>query len=176
MGRSASNGTHPGARRNREEPSSLAEHLRELSAEVAALRETGAEALTDLLAHWLAAHYVAAARRAVEEAGSAGIALATLRGLAADAVALRKGDHSAARLRNEQEWLAIEREKDEARMRVKFEEWLKEPGIKERVCGPGLSHEERNRRMREIFGLPEKQRPGLSAEALSEIERAANLL
>ncbi|MEO6741978.1 MAG: hypothetical protein ABIP20_17170, partial [Chthoniobacteraceae bacterium] len=60
--------------------------------------------------------------------------------------------------------------------RKKFDEWLKEPGIKERICGTGLSPEERERRMREIFGLPEKGRGGISKESRAEIERAMNIL
>lgn len=134
------------------------------------------DSLTDTLAHWLSAHYAAAARNAAEEAGGSGIPLTVLRGLTADVVALRKGDHSAARLLIEREWVEIEREKGEERMRKQFEEWLKEPGVKERIHGKELSLEERQRRIREIFGVPEKNRGGISAETLAEIERAAKLL
>ena len=157
-------------------PLPLSAHLRELRAEVAELREAGAEALTDTLAHWLSSHYAAAARNAAEEAGGSGIPLTVLRGLTADVVALRKGDHSAARLLIEREWVEIERGKSEERMRRKFEEWLKEPGTNERLCGKGLSPEERERRMREIFGLPAKGRGGISPETREEIERAMRIL
>ena len=163
---SAAAGTH----------TALSQHLRELRAEVAELGETGTEAVTDTLARWLSAQYAAAARKAGEEAGRAGIPLTVLRGLTADVVALRKGDHSAARLLIEREWVGIEREKSDDRMRKKFEEWLKEPGTQERFHGKELSLAERQRRIREIFGLSEAERPGLSPETLAEIERAAKLL
>jgi hypothetical protein len=51
---------------------SLPQHIREIVAEVASLKEAGAEALTDTLAHWLTAHYVTAAKRAVANAGPEG--------------------------------------------------------------------------------------------------------
>ena len=152
------------------------EQARQLRAEVAAFAEAGVEPLTDTLAQWLTTQYVAAARKAGEEAGDVGIPLTVLRGLTADVVALRKGDHSAARLLIEREWVAIEREKNEDRMHAKFEEWLKEPGTQERIHGKELTLAERQRRIREIFGLSEAERPGLSPEALAEIERAAKLL
>lgn len=45
----------------------LAQHLRELSAEVEGLKAAGRESLTDMLAHWLAAHYTAAAGKVADE-------------------------------------------------------------------------------------------------------------
>ena len=152
------------------------EQARQLRAEVAAFAEAGVEPLTDTLAQWLTTQYISAARNAGEEAGGAGIPLTILRGLTADVVALRKGDHSAARLLIEREWVEIERGKSEERMRKQFEEWLKEPGTNERLCGKELSPEERERRMREIFGLPEKGRGGISPETREEIERAMRIL
>lgn len=152
------------------------EQARQLRAEVAAFAEAGVEPLTDTLAQWLTTQYISAARNAGEEAGGAGIPLTILRGLTADVVALRKGDHSAARLLIEREWVEIEREKSEARIRTKFEEWLKEPGTQERIHGKELTLAERQQRIREIFGLSEAERPGLSKETLAEIERAARLL
>ena len=152
------------------------EQARQLRAEVAAFAEAGSDALTDTLAQWLTTQYVAAARKAAEEAGGAGIPLAALRGLTADVVTLRKGDHSAARLLMEREWIEIERSKNEERMKRQFEEWLKEPGIRERLCGKNLTPEEREQRIREIFGLPEKRRGGISRETRAEIERAMHIL
>ena len=83
-----------------------------------------------------------------------------------------------AYLEIERERLELEKEKAEKWTDDKLEELLKQPQTKQRLCGEGLSAEERARRMREIFGLPpeEKRRRGLSAEALAEIERAAKLL
>ena len=95
-----------------------------------------------------------------------------------DIVELRKGDHTAERLQIERERLELEKDKTEKRMREKIEEILKQPETKRRLCGEGLSAEERVRRIREIFKLPpERERKnGLTPETLAEIERAAKLL
>ena len=98
--------------------------------------------------------------------------LRLLRALCVDIVELRRGDHSAARLKLEHARLELDRSKDEARLRQRFEEWVKQPQVKERVCGK-LSPEERQRRISEIFGRP---KAGLSAEALAIIEKAAKIM
>ena len=160
---------------------SLPQHIRELMAEVANLQKAGVEALTDTLAHWLTAHYVAAAKSAARKAGPKGMDLKTLRGLIADVVALRRGDHSAERLKIEREQLDLNRELSKERMEKLFLEWATKPENKRWICGSGLTLEERAKRMREIFGVsgshdPEKPPGGLSAEALKAIEKAAKLL
>ena len=98
----ADNNTNPEQREDKTD-SSLPEHIRELLAEIADLKKAGADALTDTLAHWLTAHYVAAAKSVARKAGTKGMDLKTLRGLIADVVALRRGDHSAERLVIERE-------------------------------------------------------------------------
>jgi hypothetical protein len=159
----------------------LAEHIRALSAEVAGLKEAGGESLTDTLAHWLAAHYVVAARAAEREAGGSEIELQTLRGLSADVVALRRGDHYAERLRIERERLELDRAQANDRMEALFMEWAQRPENKSRICDRGLSEDEKAKRIREIFGRsgsPDSEEPrrGLSPETLREIEKAAKLL
>ena len=104
----------------------LAQHLRELSAEVEALKAAGPESPRDTLAHWLSAHYAAAARKAAEEAGEGGMPLETLRGLTADVVSLRRGDHHAMRLKIERARLEMDRQ-------TKTEAGLKE--IAEQIRG-----------------------------------------
>lgn len=160
---------------------SLPQHIRELLAEVASLQKAGAEALTDTLAHWLTAHYVAAAKRAARNAGAKGMDLKTLRGLIADVVALRRGDHSAERLTIEREQLELNRELSRERIEKLFLEWAMKPENKRRICGGGLSADERAERIRQIFGMDGSQdadrpRPGLSPEALRIIEEQAKLL
>lgn len=147
-----------------------------MAAESAGLRQTGGGTVADTLAVWLSTRYVLAARKLAEQAGSEGIDLKTLSSLSADIVALRKGDHGAERLRIEREKLELERERDERRMQEKFEQWLKQPGIVERLCGPKLTPEEKETRMRQIFGLGARSKRGLSDEALAEIERAIHLM
>ncbi len=160
---------------------SLPQHIREIVAEVASLKEAGAEALTDTLAHWLTAHYVTAAKRAAANAGSEGLDLKTLRGLIADVVALRRGDHSAERLSVEREQLELNRQLLKERMEKTFWEWAMKPENKSRICDQGLSAEEKARRIRQIFGRgdpsdAEEPRGRLTRETLETIEREAKLL
>jgi hypothetical protein len=98
--------------------------------------------------------------------------LRALRALCADIVELRRGDHSAARLKLEEGRLELERSKEEARVQERFEQWVKQPEIKERICGT-LSIEQREDRIREIFGRP---KAGLSKETVALIQEQAGLL
>jgi hypothetical protein len=132
----------------------------------------GRASLTDTLALWLVARYAVATRRVAETDGREGWRL--LREMCGDIVELRKGDHTAERLQIERERLELEKAKTEKRMREKIEEVLKQPETKQRLCGEGLSAEERARRIREIFRLPPEgeRKNGLTPETLAEIERA----
>ena len=131
----------------------IAERLSEDAAEWA--REDRAP-LTDTLAHWLAARYAVTTRRVAETGGREGWRL--LREMCGDIMELRKGDHSAERLRIDRKRLELEKAKS--------------------TNGGSLSEEERAQRMREIFKRPldGERKGGLSPEALAEIERAAKLL
>ena len=99
----------------------LLEHVRQLAAEVAELRQEGAAPLTDNLAHWLAAQFVVAAKKAAQESENGCLDLKTLQALNADVVALRHGDHSAERLKTEREWLELEIEKFKAQSLTKLD-------------------------------------------------------
>jgi hypothetical protein len=134
----------------------------------------GRGSLTDTLAFWLVARYALATRRVAETEGREGWRL--LREMCGDIVELRKGDHSRERLQIERERLELGRKKAEELTDEKLEELLKQPRTKQRLCGEGLSAQERARRM--LFGLPpeEKRKNGLSPETLAKIERAAKLL
>ena len=146
-----------------QEAKEVAERLGEDAAEWEA---EGRPPLTDTLALWLAARYAVATRRVAETEGAEAWRL--LREMCGDLVELRRGDHSAARLK-------LEQERSARWMEAKFEEWLKQPEVMKRVGGSKLTEEERARRVREIFGLAEP-RHGLSADGLGEIEKAARLL
>jgi hypothetical protein len=175
----ATNNTTP-EQHEAESDSSLPKHIRELLAEVDDLKKAGAEALTDTLAHWVTAHYVAAAKSAARNAGAKGMDLKTLRSLIADVVALRRGDHSAERLNIERQQLELNREASRERMEKLFFEWAAKPENKDRICGSGLSAEEKARRLREIFGISGRQnaqepRPTLSEETPKIIEEQAKI-
>lgn len=128
--------------------------------------------LTDTVAHWLAARYAVATRRVAETGGREGWRL--LREMCGDVVELRKGDHSAERMRIDRERLELERAKSEEHIRHKLPELVKKFGIN----GGSLSEEERARRIREIFKRPldGERKGGISPETLAEIESAAKLL
>ena len=65
----------------------------------------------------------------------------------------------------EQERLEREREKTEEEIVAHFKRWLKNPAVRDLICQDDISLEERERRMREIFGLapkpPEPPEPGV---------------
>ena len=92
--------------------------------------------------------------------------LRSLRGLCQDIVELRRGDHSGARLKMEQDRLEREREKTEEEVITHFQDWLKNPEVRDLVCQNWVSPEERERRLREIFGLtPKTPEPSVAAVA-----------
>ncbi|HXR48928.1 MAG TPA: hypothetical protein VN784_15945 [Candidatus Limnocylindrales bacterium] len=78
--------------------------------------------------------------------------LRALRGLCQDIVELRRGDHSGARLGMERERLEREREKTEEEVVDHFKRWVKNPQVRDWICRDWVSPEERERRLREIFG------------------------
>ena len=84
-----------------------------------------------------------------------------LHGLCQDIVELRRGDHSGERLQMERERLERAREKSEEEVVAHFQRWLKNPEVRDLVCQNYLSPEERERRMRVIFG----REPGPAATA-----------
>src|SRR5437660_6234145 len=118
----------------KQEALEIAERLREDATEWNA---QGRGALTDTLAFWLVARYALATRRVAETGGREGWRL--LREMCGDIVELRKGDHTAERLRIDRERLELERKKAEELTGEKLEELLKKPQTKQRLCGEGLS-------------------------------------
>jgi hypothetical protein len=113
-----------------------------------------------------------------------------------DLVLLRKGDHSAERLRLERERLDLDRELAMPDLDKLCPSWAADPANRDKISGPRLTPEERDRRIRAIFGVGEPasapsvggpdstvpveagapKRPGLSAETLHQIEEAARIL
>jgi hypothetical protein len=113
--------------------------------------------LTDHLATVLAARYaVALAGWDGEVTEEFRRKLRVLRGLCRDIVELRRGDHSGARLNLEQERLEREQEKTEEEVVEHFKCWVKNPQVRDWICQNWVSPEERERRLREIFGRAPK--------------------
>jgi hypothetical protein len=113
--------------------------------------------LTDHLATALAARYAAdMVGWNGEETEDFARKLRTLRTLCQDIVELRRGDHSGARLNLEQIRLEREWGKTEEEVAEQFKRWAENPAVHEWVCKNWVCPEEKDRRIREILGLPPK--------------------
>ena len=129
------------------------EQARNLAEHAGDLRET-AGAVADHLAVVLSSRYAAAlADWDGDPESGLGRKLRVLRSLCQDVVELRRGDHSAARLKIEQARLAAEQEKTEEELLEHFNRWAQNPKVRATLCGCELTKEEREQRMRQIFGL-----------------------
>src|SRR5476649_1385920 len=127
---------------------------RQLSANARELTDATDNMLPDHLATVLAARYASALMGWNGEAtGDFLQKLRPLRALCQDVVELRRGGHSAARLKIEQERLEREREKTEEEVVEFFRRWAGNSKVREAICGKCLNEEEKRTRMREIFGL-----------------------
>src|SRR5436190_14915780 len=135
-------------------------HARELAADAQELGEATDGKLTDHLATVLAARYAAALGGWNGEVSDEfRQKLRALRGLCQDIVELRRGDHSGARLNMERERLERESEKTEVEVVEHFKRWAMKPEVREWISRDWLSPEERERRLRQIFGLESKTAP-----------------
>ncbi len=117
------------------------------------LEQLGEKALTERLAVWLVGRYIAATRRLVEST-DAEASWKLLRELSHNVVALRRGDHTAARLRLTEERLKLQQQKQAGKDRKSDEE----EGRKEGRLKP-LTEEEREAKYRAIFGMNPKPSP-----------------
>lgn len=122
-----------------------------LAEDAGELQVAGRPPLTDTLALWLTARYAVATRQVNAADGVAG--WRQLRELCADVVELRRGDHSAERLRLEREALEQQRQHSEEKMKERFLVWVKQPENHETIYGRKLTDAEKARRIREIYGL-----------------------
>jgi len=128
---------------------------RQLSANAKELTDATDGMLPDHLSTVLAARYASALMGwNGEPAGEFLQKLRPLRALCQDVVELRRGGHSAARLKIEQERLAREREKTDGEVVEYFKHWAANPKVREVICDKCLTPKEREARLRGIFGLP----------------------
>jgi hypothetical protein len=137
---------------------------RQLASDVGELQPSGAPPLADQMAVWLTARYLVAVQKLAEKSQDGELDLKVLRELCHDVVALRRGEHSGARLKMEQERLEREREKTEEEVLKKFEQWAQNQQVRDCICRNWATPEEREQRMREIYGLP----PGPSQETAND--------
>ena len=113
------------------------ELLRTLDADGTELQAAAGAPLTEKLTLWMAARYAVAARKLAGGGKNGEIDWERLRELCHDVVALRRGDHSAARLKIEQELLARSGEKTEEDLVRHFERWARLPSVREWLCRAG---------------------------------------
>jgi PAS domain-containing protein len=145
--------------------------VRELVADAGELAHTTDGALADHLATVVESRYAAAlADWQGEPTGEFRRKLRALRGLCQDIVELRRSDHSAARLKIEQERLGRERDQTEEELIEHFKRWVRYSKVRDWICCDSLSPEERERRLREIFGLS----PADTANPAAESHAATN--
>ena len=116
----------------------LLDQTRELAADARELTEATEGRLTDHLATVLAARYAAAlAGWNGEITDELRRQLRALHGLCQDVVELRRGGHSGARLKMEQERLDREREKTDEEVVENFKRWAQNPQVRDWIL-PGL--------------------------------------
>jgi hypothetical protein len=145
--------------------------VRELVADAGELACATDGALVEHLATILAARYAAVlADWSGEPTAESRRKLRSLRGLCQDIVELRRGDHSAARLKIEQERLARDRQQTEVEVVEHFKRWARNPKVRDWICCDSLRPEERERRLREIFGLSPDETANPAAHAHVETD------
>lgn len=147
---------------------------RELAGDASELSEAAEGSLADHLAVVLAARYAALVCGWNGEMDDAFRCQSrALRTLCQDIVELRRGDHSAARLKLEQERLREEQEWSEEELIEHFQRWAQTPQAREWICQTKMSPEEKEARIREIFGLPPRPRPQDGGPASGTADGAA---
>jgi hypothetical protein len=148
------------------------EHSTRVRAQVEAARpgrRKKSETFSSTLAKWISLTLTVPAHRLVLAAGEEGLSLEILQKLAASVVALRKGDQAEVRMELARERLEIARELTEERMEARFDQWLDEPEIMERFRPkPKMSPEEKERRIKAVFGITDDQPPWRQPKAQQE--------
>ena len=126
-----------------------------MAKEAADLKQAMGGSITDAVAAWLASQYFSAAHEKL--AGTEGARRwEILRAFVQDWAALRRGDHSAARLQLDREELDWQRANSQSQKEKEFREWLQRPEIRQEI-------------------LPDTTR-GLRPETLRKIETELGLL
>jgi hypothetical protein len=128
--------------------------------------------LTDHLGAVLAARY-ASAMRAWDGQPSEAFSqkLSSLHRLCQDFTALRRADHSHARLQLERDRIEAERERTEAEVVAQFEKWAQVPAVRDWLCQTWVTPEAREQRKREIFGLTPPSAPTVPVQPEPEPKR-----
>ena len=125
------------------------ELVQHMDADAAEMSQASKTRLPDLLAHRLAARYVVAARTLIQPNAEGEVDLKLLRDFCSDIIALRKGDHSAERLKLERERLELEREQ---LRKVREEElWAWAQEHRDEICKGYTTNAEKIAMLRRAF-------------------------
>jgi len=123
--------------------------LTEMVAEADEWKNRLGDSLTDKFAAWLVPQYMAAARAELASQ-KAEERWALLRIVSNDLVALRRGDQCAERLRLEHERMQLLRQSTRQSKEAEFEEWLKRPEVRDKVC-PRTTRDRMVKRMWQVM-------------------------
>ena len=146
-----------------------------LGEDAAELQGEGRPPLTDTLAAWLTARYAVATRQLATTEGVA--YWRRLRELCADLAELRRGDHSAERLRLEREHLALARGRTERERVEEFMAWADRPEVRERLRSTATQAEQIQALGRLMFGEDfDAFRAGYGSQASAESGAAPPVL
>jgi hypothetical protein len=144
----------------------ILELVQHMDADFDELSQASKTRLTDLLAQRLAAQYVVAAKALSQSNAEGEIDLKLLREFCGDIVALRKGDHSAERLKLERERLDFDREQLRKLRDEDFWEWAREH--RDEICkGYKTPEEKMDKIVHRLFG----DRPPSKPEPWDEPEK-----
>ena len=125
-----------------------------MAADAAELQQPSTLPLTDHLAVWLTARYLVAARKLDPASGQTD--WKPWRELCKDLIGLRRGDHSAERLRLERERLADDRLERNQDLEKLFWEWFAQPKIQEKIRRK--EEEEEEKAVRDLEAIDEVRR------------------
>jgi hypothetical protein len=126
------------------------EQVKRMASDADELSQATGERLTDKLAVCLAGRYaMAVAEWDGNPESGIGRKLRVLRALALDVVELRRGDHSAARLKIEQTRLEDERSEANRVLEELFWEWARQPENRDKIC-KGYKYVSKDEKMHQI--------------------------
>jgi len=147
---------------------------RELAADAGEVEGAIHRRLADALATVLTARYASVLHRWDGEVSEAFMRkLRTLRMMCQDVTRLRQGEHSEAKLKIQEGWLEEAREKTEAEVVEKFEEWAENKDVHDWLVQTWVSPKDRERRKRELLGLPPLEGESKVQSSKSQVEAAS---
>jgi hypothetical protein len=123
--------------------------MQQMASEAEELQSSSTELLSDKVATWLLARYFMKLKQALAAGGADELKL--LREFSADVVALRRGDHTAARLKLAEEQLELAEGESEEEIMEYFYDWVREPEVNDWIRDNTMPSEEQRRLLQAIL-------------------------